>query len=1156
MQLRGDERRVVTVLFADLAHFTGLSENLDPESVKNLVDRCFAALAVDITNHGGRVDKVVGDAIVALFGAPVAHEDDAERAVRAALEMQKTVAGLQSELGLALQLRVGINTGEVLVGSIRAGGDYTAMGDVVNVASRLQTTARPGTVVVGQATYALTSGVFLYRGLGLQRARGRDEPVAVWEAVESLVPPGRRPRRSSAPLIGRDEELGLLRQAAATAFRRRRPMLSVVLGDPGIGKTRLTEELVDWAVESYGATVLEGRCVPYGEANPWWPVAEAVRQLCEIDPGDEAAQAKEKCRRTVGQLLSRSGSEVDQATAGLMHLLGYEDALPDVDPGRAQQEARRALHLVMAALSSRRPVLLVLSEVHWADDVVIELVDGLLSRAAGRAFCLVVTGRPELEDRWAPASGRHNQVLLKLDPLDTAAARLLALSLLDEKLPGRHAEAEALAEGLAERSGGNPFFLEELAALVGTEADALSATSLGTELPATLRGIVAARLDALPPSERALLEDAAVVGRSGSIRALAALGRSRGVDDVRTLLSSVSTRDLIGVEGGRWEFGSDVVREVLYETLTKAERARRHWMLATWIEEASTKANRGDEFLEQVAHHHASAAELATELGGTPGVPEDSAEVAVAALRRAAAWAMGRELLSSASALLNRAVSLVPAASAALYSQVLLERAQVRIQMRELSAADSDIRHVLESRDATLAPLALTLQGHLEQAEGRYEASAATLTRALAQWRRLGDREGEVHALRGAGMTSLLAGDTVRAEDQLVSALAIARDLGRRRDEAWALWTLSWVSFSNLRLDEAEQRLAEAAAAFRAAGDVGGLGWVRGLLGYIRLVQGRQQDAEELITGLVEDARDRGDRWALGMLLVLEASLRLWRGRVQEAIELAEEARSVFSTINDTPGRIRSLVPLARALAAAGRTEEAQRAAAQGATLASDPAIGSVERINSLLVSIELAVQIGDWRTAVASISALPYSDPPDPDREVTRAMALLQARRVAEAGERLEALAAAGSAPGQLPRVYASLALGRAAAGLPQEALEAASLALEAEPSPAYEDRITSLLARSFALHQLGDEEAAQEALRRATAEAGSTDDRLTWSLVRLAAGRLREAAGEPNGPEQTLAALTELRDMDAGFEGWDNLYQACLHPRRQAAPQAASPQ
>ncbi len=287
-----DERRVVTVLFADLVGFTSLSERLDPERVKNLVDRCFERLATDVTDFGGQVDKIVGDALIALFGAPTAHEDDAERAVRAALRMQETLRSEAAAIGQELQIRIGINTGEVLVGAMRAAGSVTAMGDVVNTASRLQTSAEPGEVLVGPATHAATQRTIAYERPGPLDAKGREEPVETWRALAPTSAPGYRARRDDVPLVGRDHELGLLRHATGTSISHQRALLVLLVGDVGMGKTRLADEVATWAQLEHDAVVREGRCLPYGEANVWWPVADALREGLGVGDGDDEQQAR------------------------------------------------------------------------------------------------------------------------------------------------------------------------------------------------------------------------------------------------------------------------------------------------------------------------------------------------------------------------------------------------------------------------------------------------------------------------------------------------------------------------------------------------------------------------------------------------------------------------------------------------------------------------------------------------------------------------------------------------------------------------------------------------------------------------------------------------------------------------------------------------
>jgi tetratricopeptide (TPR) repeat protein len=963
--------------------------------------------------------------------------------------------------------------------------------------------------------------------------------------VESLSPPGRRPRRANSPLIGRDEEMGLLRNTVALAFSRRRPMLAVILGDAGVGKTRLTEELTEWAGAEHDAVVLEGRCVPYGEANPWWPVAEAVRQACEVDIGDPAHEAEEKTRQTITSLLGPGKEEeIARVTAGLMHLLGDQDALPDVDPQRARQEGQRALTALTSGLARRQPLIIVLSEVHWADEVVLELIGGQLARLAGLPVVLVLTARPELAFQWSPPSGRHNLISLRLDPLERAATRRLAELLVEGALPGT-TEMERSAEvidALTDRSGGNPFFLEELVALVEDEAGAASASGIGGELPVTLRGIVAARLDAMPMAERSLLEDASVVGRNGTTRSITAMARARGIDSIDATLAEVAARDLLKVEGQRWEFRSDVVREVLYEILTKSERARRHWNLATWISEMAGKAKREDEYLEQVAHHYAAAAEMVREVGPAPGVPGDVISIAVAALRRAARWALGRELLLSAARLLDRAADLIPPGNDALLHPVLMDRAQARIQMRELAGAKADLAILDDANEEDNVPTVLTLRGYLEQAEGEYERSAAHLAAAIGLWRQRGDRESEGYALRGAGMTSFLSGNLARAEDQLMESLTIARELGKRRDEAWALWTLSWVSFASVRLEEAEGRLGEAAAAFHAAGDTGGNGWVQGLLGYIRMTQGRREEAEALALGLVEETGDRGDRWAHGMVVVLLGSLRLWQGRVQSAIESARDARAAFMAIGDNAGLVRALGILCRSLAAAGQVGEARRYAQEAMTASGGGMSLGVEPFSGQVYMALVSLQAGDWQTALSQLDDVPPAHRDVTEIRTARGLALLQAGRVEEAVAlvELDTEADGHSDSGGLPNLLAIRALAQATAGRSELALESAARASAWQPAGTYRDNVTAALARAYACAQLGRMDHAEEALSDATAETGATEDRLTWAVVRLAAGRLRTAAGDPGGAGQSVAALTDLSDMDANYDGWDNIFRA----------------
>ena len=511
-----DERRIVTVLFADLVGFTEFSEGIDPEAVKAVVDEWFAALSTDVAAYGGQVDKIVGDALLALFGAPIAHEDDAERAVRCALRMQHSLADGHGEEGQPT-LRIAVNTGEVLVGALRAGGDYTAMGDVVNTASRLQAVAEPGWVVVGPETHATTAHAIQYEALGEQTVRGRTEPVAAWRAVAASAPPGTR-QRARTPLVGRDAEVGLLRSIVDIALVRRRAHLVLVSGGAGVGKSRLVSEVARHASEEHDAKVLTGRCVPYGE-DVWWPIAETIRAVCQIPANASHDTARGRVYEAVAQATGHEvdAPEVARVGRGLLYLLGYAAELGDVDPARARDDALRSGQALFGHLADKAPTVLVLSDLHWADGVVLDLIDRLLGALRATPFVLLATARPDLEERWRPEVGRHNLSVLNLEPLDRAAVATLVSELL-----GADASPELTAL-LHERSGGNPFFIEELAALLRESEPAALASG---RLPATLQGLVTARLDGLGPEERDVIADCAVsrlaAGHSSACRARSA----------------------------------------------------------------------------------------------------------------------------------------------------------------------------------------------------------------------------------------------------------------------------------------------------------------------------------------------------------------------------------------------------------------------------------------------------------------------------------------------------------------------------------------------------------------------------------------------------------------------------------------------------------
>ncbi len=599
-----EERRIVTVLFADVVGYTALAEHRDPETVKRIIDGCLQRLVADVVAFGGRVDKLLGDGVLALFGAPVAHEDDAERAVRAALRMQATLREHSAGTPAPLQLRVGVNTGEVLVGALRAGGDYTAMGDVVNMASRLQTSAAPGTVLVGEATFALTETAIRYERYGDVEVRGRDQALPAWIALEPLALPGSHRRRHHSPLVGRDEELGLLLGGLRYAVSRRKAFLAAIDGEGGVGKSRLVEEVVERVRDDEGVRVLEGSCVPYGESNVWWPLASALTTVLQLETTMTADEIRQQAAARAAEIVDRplDDPEVARVTDGFCHILNQPSALDDMDPARARQELTRIVIAVFQARLREGPVMVAITDVHWADPSVLQLFEQVIASLAGLPFLLVTTARPDAELAWPPPSGPYATLRLRLDPLDPAASAELTRAIL-----GEGADSSTVSR-LFERSGGNPLFLEELATLV--------ADTGSTVLPDSLRALVAARLDQLPTDQRSLLDNAAVLGTSGPWVALEKFGEETGVEATEQALDGLVEAGLLAVEGTRWRFRSESVRDVAYQTLTKAARAQRHSGVASAMEEHPKSS------IEDLAHHWATAAEIvARDRAGDRGPP-------------------------------------------------------------------------------------------------------------------------------------------------------------------------------------------------------------------------------------------------------------------------------------------------------------------------------------------------------------------------------------------------------------------------------------------------------------------------------------------------------------------------------------------------------
>ncbi|HXH58959.1 adenylate/guanylate cyclase domain-containing protein [Iamia sp.] len=1160
----GDQRRVVTVLFADIVGFTTLSETLDPERVKRLVDSWFERLVTDIAEFGGRVDKIIGDGILALFGAPVAHEDDAERAVRAALRMQETLAtmseravGLAGERSPKVQMRIGVNTGEVLVGALRADGATTAMGDVVNTASRLQTAARPGEVLIGPTTHVLTAHAIGSERRGMLTARGRDAPVEAWSATCALLPPGQRPARDHTPLVGRDRELSLLDAAVAAALGHSRALVSVVVGDTGVGKTRLVREAAERLAGGRDLLVLEGRCVPYGEANVWWPLAEALHGECDVDPTSDLSEVHDAVWARVAAALGDDAAEdhVDRTTAGLLVLMGHDTSGGGQDPGRAREAAVDAFIDFVEGHARRRPVVLLLSDIHWADDDLLVLLETLLGRLARCPLVILATARQAVRERWTPPPGRHDTLVINLDPLEDGPAGELLDALHGGEVP------EELRADLLARSGGNPFFLEELVAYV----DAAAPGAARRGLPDTLRGIVAARLDALGPDECDVLTDAAVIGRRGPIHALGEMAAEMGrAVDVEAVVTRLAANELLDIEGRYWEFRSEIAREVAYATLPKADRAKRHAGIAAWLEARATEdldgavdldALRAEELIagtpeiddatvNRIAHHWAAAAELVVEMGEVAMVGANVADRAVCWLSASARRAQRRDLLPAAERAFGRALDLAGPDPLDRRIRLLVSRSRVRTDRWDLTGARADAEAALAGAaaagDRGLEAAAVLRLGDVDQRAGDTSAAVARLRHAADRFAAEGDERGHGEALRLLGMTQMFAGRTVDAAATVEEAREAFARAGDRAGEGWAAQNMAWIALLDGDLDRTEDEVDRALALFAEVGELVGTAWSRGLLAFVRFSQGRREDAEVLAERVLAGAAEGGDRWATAMMRGLLGSLRLWDGRVADALIETAAATQGFRDLGDTWGLSVSLATHGRALAMSGDVDEGFRAVREAAEVhqVSSPPGGP-----GLMACVALAVQVGEPERAGDSLATASVRRSAGtlgiPESDSTLALARLQQGEVPDPPD-----------PGGRAFGYAAAALVAAGAGDLDAALEAAD-AVPGCGEATFLDRALADVAAALALVRAGRIDEGSDRVERACRTLDATDDMVGRVMVGLARVVVAEAGGLPAAVTNRSEVAVALARLGLTATGWETAFSlaAGVRPRAEVS-------
>jgi class 3 adenylate cyclase/tetratricopeptide (TPR) repeat protein len=620
-----EERKVVSVLFVDLVGFTAASEHADPEDVRARLRPYHARLKQEIERFGGTVEKFVGDAVMAVFGAPVTHEDDAERAVNAALRILAAIDELNEEHpGLELAVRGAVNTGEamVMLGARPAEGEGIVAGDVVNTAARLQSAAPVGAIVVGETTYRGTRDLFEYEELEPVTVKGKAEPLPIWRATAARRRFGvDAEQRFQTPLIGRDDDLALLQTTYARTLREPSTQLVTIMGEPGVGKTRLTSEFRGW-VDDLPDLVFwrQGRSLPYGEGITYWALGEMIKAQAGVLESDSPSDAAAKLAVAVAEV-TEDPNEREWFRAGLAPLVGAGEGIA----ASAREEPFAAWRRFLESVAAQRPLIVVFEDLHWADDALLAFIEHLVDWSTGVPMLVLCTARPELYEKYAGwGGGKRNSNTISLSPLGPEeTARLLSALLQRAVLP---AETQAR---LLEHAGGNPLYAEEFVRMLadqGVLAGRGELRDADIRVPDTVQALIAARLDTLSPERKALLHDAAVVGKVFWSGAVASMG-DRDEAFVRTGLHDLVRKELVRTlrtssvkDQSEYAFWHALVRDVAYSQIPRSERVRKHVAAAEWIEVMA--GERVTDHAELLAYHYEHALELARAAGADGEVPD------------------------------------------------------------------------------------------------------------------------------------------------------------------------------------------------------------------------------------------------------------------------------------------------------------------------------------------------------------------------------------------------------------------------------------------------------------------------------------------------------------------------------------------------------
>ena len=915
----GEVRKTVTVVFSDIAGSTSLGARLDPEAVRRVMSRYFAEMEDVLEQYGGTIEKFIGDAVMAVFGIPQLHEDDALRAVRAAVEMRVRLAALNEELerdrGVRLSIRTGVNTGEVVAGD-PSGRQKLVTGDAVNVAARLEQAAEPGEILIGAETRGLVGGAVRVEALEPLPLKGKPEPVSAWRLVEVLPGVAAFPRPLDAPFIGRASELAELEYALERAVDDRTCQLCTIIGPPGIGKSRLAHELAERVGERTRLVV--GRCLPYGEGITYWPLAEIVRQVAGDDPGDQLP------------VLLADDPDAELIAARLGGAMGVSEV------GGTPEEISWASRKLFETLARELPLIIGVDDIHWAEPTLLDLLEYLVTFTSGAPILLLCLARPDLFDaRPSWSNPRPNARLLTLAPLSEDDS-----SALIERLTRERALSENERARIVEAAEGNPLFVEQLLAMDAETGNGKRKLLI----PPTIQALLAARIDRLEPEERAMLECASVEGRMFHRGAIAELLPETARARVGTHLMTLVRKEFIrpdralfpGEDGFRFEH--ILIRDAAYDSMPKELRAELHEGFARWLEARVAESLR--EYEEILGYHLEQAYFYRAELGPVNERAREVGERAAERLAAAGRRALARADMPAAANLLDRAAALLPAddlrrldwavdlagslievgdlaraetllveageaaragGDRRLESRARVQRAFLRIHTDPEDSTD-EARREAERAISVLGELgdelglarAWQLAAHVEFFDGALATCDAMLSRALEHARRAGDEREEARILRWLASSALWG--PVPVEDAIERCEEILEcTQANSLVQANCHIRLAGLEGMRGRFGEARERVARARAMLTEFGLTYFLAHSRDVAALVETLAGNPVGAEAELRASHDELREMGEKMFLAENAALLAQALYAQGRYDEAerfVRVSEEASS------------------------------------------------------------------------------------------------------------------------------------------------------------------------------------------------------------------------------------------------------------------------